>query len=72
MIKQEIRVLEGFEEIHAQLVTKREAIEEEVRKAMAERTQKIDELISKVTEVVDVEVPDEEPTTEENTEVEGY
>lgn len=70
MIKQEIRVLEGYEDIHTQLVAKREVIEEEVRKAVADRTEKIDALISQITETVEVEVPDEEPTTEENIEVE--
>ena len=70
MIKQETRVLAGYEDIYDKLIAMKDNIEAEVRKLVEEKTTKIDTLIAEVTEVVEVEVADEEvvepvETTEE-------
>lgn len=70
MIKQETRVLAGYEDIYDKLIVMKDNIEEEVRKLVEEKTTKINTLIAEVTEVVEVEVADEEvvepvETTEE-------
>lgn len=70
MIKQETRVLAGYEDIYDKLVAMKDNIEAEVRKLVEEKTTKINTLIAEVTEVVEVEVADEEivepvETTEE-------
>ena len=69
MIKQETRVLAGYEDIYDKLIAMKDNIEAEVRKLVEEKTTKINTLIAEVTEVVEVEVADEvvEPveTTEE-------
>ena len=69
MIKQETRVLAGYEDIYDKLIVMKDNIEAEVRKLVEEKTTKINTLIAEVTEVVEVEVADEvvEPveTTEE-------
>lgn len=69
MIKQETRVLAGYEDIYDKLIVMKDNVEAEVRKLVEEKTTKINTLIAEVTEVVEVEVADEvvEPveTTEE-------
>lgn len=70
MVKQETRVLAGYEDIYDKLVAMKDNIEAEVRKLVEEKTTKINTLIAEVTEVVEVEVADEEvvepvETTEE-------
>lgn len=69
MIKQETRVLAGYEDIYDKLIAMKDNVEAEVRKLVEEKTTKINTLIAEVTEVVEVEVADEvvEPveTTEE-------
>jgi len=68
MVKQEIKVDEGFENTYELLLSEKEKIEEMVRKQVEERTAKIDEIIKMITTVVEVEVPDEvveETATEE-------
>lgn len=70
MIKQETRVLAGYEEIYDKLIAMKDNAEAEIRKLLEEKTAKIDTLIAEVTEVVEVEVADEEivetvETTEE-------
>lgn len=70
MIKQETRVLAGYEDIYDKLIAMKDNIEAEVRKLVEEKTKKIDTLLAEVTEVVEVEVADEEvvepvETTEE-------
>lgn len=73
MVKTEIRVAEGFEDIYDSLVAKREAIEEKYRKLADAEAEKIDKVIAEIAEVVDVEVPDEEVTEETSDETsEGY
>lgn len=67
MIKQETRVLAGYEDIYDKLIAMKDNIEAEVRKLVEEKTTKINTLIAEVTEVVEVEVADEEvvePETE--------
>ena len=70
MIKQETRVLAGYEDIYNKLIAMKDNVEAEVRKLVEEKTKKIDTLLAEVTEVVEVEVADEEvvepvETTEE-------
>ena len=70
MIKQETRVLAGYEDIYDKLIAMKDNVEAEVRKLVEEKTTKIDTLLAEVTEVVEVEVADEEvvepvETTEE-------
>lgn len=60
MIKQETRVLAGYEDIYDKLIAMKDNIEAEVRKLVEEKTTKINTLIAEVTEVVEVEVADEE------------
>lgn len=69
MVKEEIKVIEGFENIHAELVEAKKNIEEEVRREVEKRAERIDRVIAEITEVVEVEVPDEveEPETTEET-----
>lgn len=59
MVKQEIKVDEGFETTYELLLGEKEKIEEMVRKQVEERTAKIDEIIKMITKVIEVEVPDE-------------
>lgn len=68
MIKQEIRPIAGFEEDYDKFVARKARVEEEVKaefeKVLAERTAKLDRLIAETSEVVEVEVPDEETQEE--------
>lgn len=68
MIKQETKVLSGYEEIYDKLVVMKNGIEEEVRKQIEEKAKKIDNMIAEITEVVEVEVPDEVEETAETVE----
>lgn len=76
MLKQEVKALEGFEEIVEKLNEKKAGIEAEkaeaVRIAMekieadfAERVERIDKTLAELTVVEEIEVPDEEPVAEE-------
>lgn len=76
MLKQEVKALEGFEEIVEKLNEKKAGIEAEkaeaVRIAMekidadfAERVERIDKTLVELTVVEEIEFPDEEPVTEE-------
>lgn len=65
MVKQELRVKAGYELIHEKLVEKKEAIEEEIRKQVAEETALIDAMLEHCTKIVEVEVEDEEQPTDE-------
>lgn len=67
MVKTEIRVLEGFEKTYEELMTMRNGIEEEIRRKVEEKAQKIDRVIAEITEEVEVEVPDEEVEQTEET-----
>lgn len=63
MIRQEIRPLPTFEEDYDRFVFRREQVEEEVRqeyeKVLKERTEKLDRIIAELSEIVEIEVPDE-------------
>ena len=59
MIKSVEKIKDGFEEIHALLVAKKEALEEEIRREFAEKSVAIDDMLSRCIEVVEIEVPDE-------------
>ena len=69
MVKQEIRVHSGFEHIYKELVEAKANLEAEIRAEFAKRAEKYDQVIATITEVVEVEVPDEvvETTTETQT-----
>ena len=60
MVKTEIKVAEGFEDIYDSLVAKKEVIDEKYRKLAEIEAEKIDKVIAEITEVVEVEVPDDE------------
>lgn len=70
MVKTEIKVAEGFEDIYDALIVKKEAIEEKYRKLAEIEAEKIDKVISEITEIVEVEVPDEEVIDENADETE--
>ena len=76
MLKQEVKALEGFEEIVEKLNEKKAGIEAEkaeaVRIAMekidadfAEKVERINKSLEGLTVVEEVEIPDEEPVAEE-------
>lgn len=71
MIKQETRVLAGYEDIYDKLIVMKDNVETEVRKLVEEKTTKINTLIAEVTEIVEVEVADEEEVVEPETELVG-
>lgn len=69
MIKTEIRPLAGFEEDYARYIERKARVEEEVKaefaKVLSERTAKLNQLIDATSELVEIEVPDEEVCAEE-------
>lgn len=67
MVKQEIRVHSGFEHIYEELVEAKANLEAEIRAEFAKRAEKYDQVIATITEVVEVEVPDEVVETTEET-----
>lgn len=78
MIKEEVRVKVGYEDIHTMATDKLNKLEEEIRREIEERIAKDKEtllgIIAGCEETVEVEVPEEEPSEEtlaEPTEV-GY
>ena len=70
MIKEEIVVKEGYEEIHSKLVEMKERLEEKIRLQVAEEAKTIDNMIAECTEVVEVEV-EEEVVEGDNEEIVG-
>lgn len=67
MVKQEIRVHSGFEHIYEELLEAKANLEAEIRAEFAKRAEKYDQVIATITEVVEVEVPDEVVETAEET-----
>lgn len=69
MIKTEIRPLAGFEEDYARYIERKARVEEEVKaeytRILSERTAKLDRLIAETSELVEIEVPDENICIEE-------
>lgn len=71
MIKTEVRVIAGMEDIYDMLIQKKKELEECIRKEFEERSKVIDITIENITETIDVEYPDDntcEETLENNTE----
>ena len=67
MVKQEIKVHPGFEHIYEELLDAKTNLEAEIRAEFAKRAEKYDQVIATITEVVEVEVPDEVVETAEET-----
>lgn len=76
MVKQEVKALEGFEQEFELISAKKANLEEEKRceieKAIAEveekfvvRAKKLDEVLADVSEIVEIEIPDEEIKAED-------
>lgn len=59
MIKEEIVVKEGYEEIYDKLVEMKARVEEKIRRQVEEETRTIDNMIAECTEIVEVEVEEE-------------
>lgn len=70
MIKEEIVVKEGYEEIHSKLVEMKERLEEKVRMQVAEEAKTIDNMMAECTEIIEVEV-EEEVVEGDNEEIVG-
>ena len=71
MIQTEVRPLATFEEDYARYVERKAKVVEEVKaeyeKVLAERTAKLDKLIAETSEIVEIEIPDEEEVVAEDT-----
>ncbi len=59
-LKTVVRVKDGFDDVYALLLEKREKVEEDVKKLVQERLDKIDTMIADCTYTEEVEVPNEE------------
>lgn len=70
MVKEEIRVKEGYEVIYNKAVEMKAEIEERVRKQVESESVALDNIIRESTEVVLIEVEDEEVENESETPVE--
>ncbi len=68
-VKTVVRVKDGFEDVYALLLDKKDKVEEDVKKLVQERLDKIETMISDCTYTEEVEVPDEEVVEEETTNV---
>lgn len=68
MVEIKVVVDEGFEDIYDALISKKNAIEEKYRKLAEEESTKIDVVIKGITHEEEVEVPDPEVESEENSE----
>lgn len=73
MVKEVVKPKEGFEGYYEEFVARKSQIKEEVslefERVLKEKTELLDELISKVSYVVEEEIPDEvveETPSEEN------
>ena len=69
MVKEEIRVKEGYEVIYNKAVEMKAELEEKIRKQVESESVALDNIIGESTEVVLVEVEDE--TEGENEEIVG-
>lgn len=69
MVKEEIRVKEGYEVIYNKAVEMKAELEEKIRKQVASESVALDNIIGESTEVVLVEVEDEEVENELETPV---
>lgn len=67
MIKTVEKVKEGYEQIYNDVIEYEQHLEEKIRQQMAEDLERVKVLKAQCVETVEVEVPDEEETTEEVT-----
>ena len=65
MVKTVEKVKEGYEQIYNDILAYEEQLEEKIRQQMADDLERVKTLKSQCIETVEVEVPDEEETTEE-------
>lgn len=65
MIKTVEKVKEGYEEIYEKVIAFEEHLEEKIRQQMAEDLEAVKRMKADCVETVEIEVPDEEETTEE-------
>ena len=64
MVKEVVEVKAGYEEIYEKLVEKKARIEEEIRERVKSECAVIDEMLACISEVKEVEVPEEEHVAE--------
>lgn len=69
MVKEEIRVKDGYEVIYNKAVEMKAELEEKIRKQVEAESVALDNIIKESTEIVEVEVEDE--TEGENEEIVG-
>ena len=67
MVKTVEKVKEGYEQIYNDVIEYEQHLEEKIRQQMAEDLERVKVLKAQCVETVEVEVPDEEETTEEVT-----
>lgn len=67
MIKTVEKVKEGYEQIYNDVLDYEQHLEEKIRQQMADDLERVKVLKAQCVETVEVEVPDEEETTEEVT-----
>lgn len=67
MLKTVEKVKEGYEQIYNDVIEYEQHLEEKIRQQMAEDIERVKVLKAQCVETVEVEVPDEEETTEEVT-----
>lgn len=67
MIKTVEKVKEGYEQIYNDVLDYEQHLEEKIRQQMADDLERVKVLKAQCVETVEVEVPDEEKTTEEVT-----
>lgn len=65
MVKTVEKVKEGYEEIYEKVIAFEEHLEEKIRQQMADDLEAVKRMKADCVETVEVEVPDEEETTEE-------
>lgn len=66
MIKKTIVPKKGFEDLYELVTDKKDALEDEIRKEFAERAKDLDNILNYITEVEEVEVPDEDENENPN------
>ena len=65
MVKTVEKVKEGYEEIYEKVIAFEEHLEEKIRQQMADDLEAVKRMKADCVETVEIEVPDEEETTEE-------
>lgn len=67
MVKTVEKVKEGYEQIYNDVIAYEQHLEEKIRQQMADDLERVKVLKAQCVEAVEIEVPDEEETTEEVT-----